>query len=96
MIQNTYNNTYKYKIHFEFASNTKYIACISNTYLKYMDGRTYLKYLYLKYFTTLVVNSYIRHQSSTRLTRVLHKPIEKTIRTTLPISKLLDCSYCCF
>jgi len=44
---NTVYFVFKYKIHFEFASNTKYIACISNTYLKY---------LYLKYFTTMPRN----------------------------------------
>jgi len=45
---NTVYFVFKYKIHFEFTSNTKYIACISNAYLKY---------LYLKYFTTLTTSN---------------------------------------
>ena len=40
---NTVYFVFKYKIHFEFASNTKYIACISNN-------------TYLKYFSTLAVS----------------------------------------
>ena len=46
---------YKIQINFEFASNTKYIACISNTYLKY---------LFLKYFTTLLYTEDIEVQSA--------------------------------